>query len=219
MNLDIIYEDNHLLVVNKPPGLLTQPSGTEHPSLESYAKAFIKHKYQKPGNVFLSAVHRLDKPVSGIVLFGKTSKAVQRLNAAMREKRSKKTYLCIVEGKLVTKEGVLENYLSHESYHAKVAENDAIEGKLSRLQYKVLQESSLFSLVQIELETGRYHQIRVQLSTIGHPIIGDKKYGSIVDYLPEEITLHHWMLTIPHPVTDELKTFISEVPSHWPMKP
>lgn len=218
MYLDIIFEDNHLLVVNKPAGILTQPSGTEQASLENYAKEFIKHKYQKAGNVFLSAIHRLDKPVSGIVLFGKTSKAVQRLNAAMREKKSKKIYLCIVSGNLNEKQGILEHHLSHESYHAQIVEASNEEGKLSRLQYKVLKENSMFSLIQIELETGRYHQIRIQLSTIGHPILGDKKYRSQVNYRPEEIALHHWKLTIPHPVTSELKTFVSDVPDHWPLR-
>ena len=134
-----LYEDNHLLVLNKPAGLLTQPSGTEQNSLEQQAKAWLKAIYHKPGNVFLEAVHRLDKPVSGIVVFGKTSKALSRLNASIRAKQARKIYWAWVEGSVSSDSGELEHFLLHDEFQAKVVEVHHPQGKLARLTYKVLQ--------------------------------------------------------------------------------
>ncbi len=199
--ITIVFEDNHLLVLNKPAGLLTQPSGTDQDSLEMQAKAYIKEKYQKPGNVFLEAVHRLDKPVSGIVVFAKTSKALSRLNESLRNKQAKKIYHAWVEGIPKQKEGTLENYLVHDDFIASVATKNNPQAKLARLSYKVLETQGDETLLEIILETGRYHQIRVQLSTIGHPILGDTKYGSKKSH--PEIALSHVRLEIEHPVTHE----------------
>lgn len=208
MNLDIIYQDNHQLVVNKPAGLLTQPSGTENDSLEENAKLWIKQVYNKPGNVFLHAVHRLDKPVSGIVLFARTSKALSRLQESMRQKQSIKQYVALVEGKFAEKEGVLQHNLVHDEHKARLAHSGE-ESKIARLHYRLKEEVNDLSLLEITLETGRYHQIRVQLSAAGHPIVGDSKYGSRFPYMPGAIALHHHRLQIPHPITGEMQVFNS----------
>lgn len=206
--MEIIYEDNHLLVVNKPAGLLTQPSGTDQDSLENQAKQWLKVKYAKPGNVFLTAVHRLDKPASGIVVLAKTSKALSRLNESMREKETLKIYWARIENRLPSAEGILENYLKHGDFQAEVVMNTHPEGKLARLRYKLVKDD----LVEIELETGRYHQIRAQLSAIGCPILGDTRYGSKSSLPGGVIALHHKSLTIPHPITQEPLIFEANLP-------
>jgi 23S rRNA pseudouridine1911/1915/1917 synthase len=208
-----IFEDNHLLVLNKPAGLLTQPSGTEQESLEQQAKAWIKAVYHKPGNVFLEAVHRLDKPVSGVVVFGKTSKALSRLNASMRAKQTRKIYWTWVEGSISADQGDLEHFLVHDDFHAKVVGADHPEGKVARLSYKVLQRKKERTLLEIELATGRYHQIRLQLASLGHPIWGDHKYGSKHSYEREAIALHHRSLQMPHPISQAWLTFEAPIPS------
>jgi 23S rRNA pseudouridine1911/1915/1917 synthase len=207
-----IFEDNHLLVLNKPAGLLTQPSGTENDSLEQQAKAWIKEVYQKPGGVFLEVVHRLDKPVSGIVVFGKTSKALTRLNASIRAKQTRKIYWAWVEGSLQADEGHLENFLIHDDFHAKVVDAGHPEGKKACLSYRVLQRKKERTLLEIELQTGRYHQIRLQLATSGHPIWGDRKYGGRSNYEPDAIALHHLRLQIPHPISQVWLTFEAPPP-------
>lgn len=208
-----LFEDNHLLVLNKPAGLLTQPSGTEQDSLEQQAKAWLKAVYQKPGNVFLEAVHRLDKPVSGIVVFGKTSKALTRLNASMREKQVRKIYWAWVEGSLSGDEGELEHFLIHDDFHAQVVDANHPQGKMARLTYSVLQRKKERTLLEIELATGRYHQIRLQLAALGHPIWGDRKYGGQSKYEPDAIALHHQRLQIPHPISQILLTFEAPPPA------
>lgn len=221
MSPKIVYEDNHLLAVDKPAGWLTQPSGTDQDSLESFCKQWLKEKYQKPGNVFLVPVHRLDKPVSGIVLFAKTSKALSRLNASIREKNTKKVYFAWVEGCPTPLEASIEHYLIHGDFQAVVADPSSKEAKRARLHYRVLNSNfgllcaqvKNTSLMEIELETGRYHQIRAQLSAIGHPIIGDDKYGSSQPFERGCIALHHQRLEIPHPIHDELLCL--ESPPRW----
>ena len=207
-----LFEDNHLLVLNKPAGLLTQPSGTEQESLEGQAKAWIKQRDHKPGNVFLEAVHRLDKPVSGVVVFCKTSKALSRLNISMKAKKTRKFYWAWVEGTLQTDNGVLENYLQHDDFHARVVDEAHPDAKLARLRYHVLKRTKERTLVEIELETGRYHQIRVQFAHIGHPIWGDSKYGARHAYAPGCIALHHRRLEIPHPISQTLMVFEAPPP-------
>ncbi len=198
---EILYEDNHLLVVNKPAGLLTQPSGTKQDNLEDLCKLWIKETYHKPGNVFLEAVHRLDKPVSGIVIFGRTSKALTRLNASIREQKFNKTYSAIVEGIPEPSEGILEHFLVHDDYQSRVVKQGTPEAKLCRLRYRLLRSNQKHSLLEIILETGRYHQIRAQLAESGHPIVGDAKYKSREAYLPDSIALVHSALRFPHPIT------------------
>lgn len=210
--IDVLYEDNHLCIVNKPAGLLTQPSGTAQDSLETQVKVWIKEVRQKPGNVFLEAIHRLDKPVSGVVVFAKTSKALSRLNASMRQKETAKTYVALVEGSLNSPQGILEHYLVHDEFQAQVVSKNHPQAKFARLSYKVLKEFSQKSLLEIQLETGRYHQIRVQLAAIGHPIIGDAKYGSRISLEQGIIALHHRQLQIPHPITGDLIVIEAPLP-------
>lgn len=207
-----IYEDNHLLVLNKPAGLLTQPSGTDQPSLEQAAKKWLKDKYHKPGNVFLEAVHRLDKPVSGIIVFGKTSKALSRLNASIRSKQTRKYYYAWVEGIPPFDEGVLEDYLVHDDYIAQVVPSHHPQAKLARLSYRVMEKRSQDALLEIELETGRYHQIRVQLAAMGCPIWGDRKYGSHRSFQEGSIALHHGRLLLPHPISGEVLSLEAPLP-------
>ena len=204
MSLDVVYVDNHILVVNKPAGLLTQPSGTDQDNLEDQAKTWIKEQYQKPGNVFLHAIHRLDKPVSGLVLFARTSKALSRLQESMRNKKTHKFYQALVEKKPHPLEDDLENVLTHGDHRSHV---DEVEGKLSKLHYRYVNEYAPYFLLEIELDTGRYHQIRAQLAHAGMPIIGDVKYGSSKPYEQESIALHHWRMQFPHPVSNEMMTF------------
>ena len=209
--MKILYEDNHLLIVDKPAGLLTQPSGTSQESLEELAKNWIKEHYQKPGKVFLEAIHRLDKPVSGIILFCKTTKALSRLNAAMRAKKIHKTYYALVEGDLKQEAGVLEHYLVHDDYRASTASPKHPEAKLARLKLRVIERKGDATLLEIELETGRYHQIRAQLASIGHPIVGDRRYGSQREWGPDAIALHHGKMVFPHPITQEQLTIHSSL--------
>lgn len=214
--IELIFEDNHQLVLNKPAGLLTQPSGTDQESLEALAKDWLKRKYSKPGNVFLEAVHRIDRPVSGIVLFAKTSKGLSRLQAVLRDKKTEKTYLAIVEGTLTNKHAVLEHFIVHDDFHASISDQNNPAAKKAILEYKVLKEIAGGTLLEIKLHTGRYHQIRVQLSAIGHPIWGDEKYGSHHTLnLPGVIALHHVTFSLPHPITDLPQTFQAPLPNYF----
>lgn len=215
MELEILYEDNHLLVVNKPAGLLTQPSGTDHMNLEELCKSWIKEKYHKPGAVFLEAIHRLDKPVSGIVVFAKTSKSLSRLQAFVRSKTMQKIYYAIVEGFVKQKEKTLEHYLIHGDYKAHLSTQEKERSKKSRLHYQLVKSLQELSLLEISLETGRYHQIRAQLSAIGHPILGDTKYGSHVNLPSDVIALHHYKLQIPHPTKEIIMKFQAPLPTFW----
>jgi len=197
IHLEPIYCDNHLLILEKPAGIATQPQFHEA------ARAWVKAKFAKPGNVFLEPVHRLDKPASGIVLFARTSKALSRLNEAMRQRSMQKTYLAKVEGELKG-EGILEHKLLHGEFRALIDE----KGKQALLRYRVLNSTTAQTLVEVELETGRYHQIRCQFSAIGHPIVGDSKYGSRKG--APKIALHHSKLIFEHPTTKERLTFQSQ---------
>ncbi|MEM1282634.1 MAG: RluA family pseudouridine synthase [Chlamydiota bacterium] len=207
MKPDILYEDNHILVVDKAPGILTQPSGTEQPNLEIFCKDFLKKRDNKPGNVYLHAVHRLDKPVGGIVLFAKTSKALVRLNADIREHTTRKHYEALLFGRLEKDKGTLENYLIHDNHFGMVVSKDTKKAKLARLHYEVIEVKNNVTRVSIELETGRYHQIRVQFAHIDHPIVGDRKYGSTHQYNGNSIALIHKNLTIRHPTKKKQMNF------------
>jgi 23S rRNA pseudouridine1911/1915/1917 synthase len=201
--MNVIFVDNHLLVVNKPAGLPTQPHGPGLENLTDQAKAWVKRTYAKPGNVFLEPIHRLDKPVSGLVLFARTSKALSRLQEKMRERAFVKTYYALVDPTPRKQDGNLEHYLVHDEYRARVVTASHPEGKRARLSYKVIQDS----LLEIDLETGRYHQIRAQFAAEGCPIIGDVKYGSTSHWKQQGIALHHGKLSVPHPVSHELMLF------------
>lgn len=204
MSLDILFEDNHLLCVVKPTNLPTQSAPNCHESLEDHAKAYIKKAQNKTGNVFLHAVHRLDKPTSGIVVFAKSSKALSRMNALIRDGEYKKYYVAIVETDVTPASGTLEHYLIHGEYKAIVATAHDAGAKRCVLHYTTLSKQNNATVLRIELETGRYHQIRAQFHAIGHPILGDYSYGAKMPFKNPEakaIALHHASLCFCHPVT------------------
>ena len=205
---EIIYSDNHILVASKPAGWLTQPDQSHGPSLEGFAKEWVKSEYNKPGAVFLHAIHRLDKPVSGLVLFARTSKALTRLNEQSRAQEIERIYWAEVEGILPHKEARLKHYLIHGEHRALLARAEDKEAKVAVLNYVVERFNAHSTLVSIDLETGRYHQIRAQFSAIGHPIVGDKRYGA-KSGLESAIRLHGWQLLFEHPVTNEELSFTS----------
>lgn len=195
----ILYLDNHLLIVNKPKGMLTQPSPDKIESLETYAKEYIRQEFNKKAGIFLHTIHRLDKDVSGIVVFARSKKALSRLNASMREKAFTKIYVAKVEGNLKESKGTLKDYIAHLDYRAEIVKSNHPKAKLAILDYEVIDSTEDTSTLEIELKTGRYHQIRVQLANIGHPIIGDKKYGSNIK-CSKGIVLHHKKIAFDHPV-------------------
>ena len=205
--INIVYEDNHLLVVEKPVNIIVQKDNTNDKDLLSMLKEYLKEKYNKPGNVYLGLIHRLDRPVGGIMVFAKTSKAASRLSESIRNKSFSKTYLAVVNGKFEKQNGILENYLwKDEALNmSKVVSKDKKGAKLARLTYEVLAEKNDLSLVKINLETGRHHQIRVQFSNAGHSLYGDQKYGK--DSMGKQIALWAYRLEFKHPVKDEIMKF------------
>ncbi|HEX6963184.1 MAG TPA: RluA family pseudouridine synthase [Lacipirellula sp.] len=214
--LEVIYEDNHLLAVNKPAMLPTMGVAEDKPSLLTVAKEYIKHKYQKPGNVYLGIVSRLDAPVTGVVLLARTSKAAARLSEAFRSRRVRKLYLAAIEGVPEQRAAMLEHYLRKDERHRKmhVTNEGSADAQLARLSYRVIATGESMSLLEVELETGRKHQIRVQLAKTGHPIIGDRKYGSDLE-LPSGIALHAWRLKLQHPVKSEPLSLEAPIPAVW----
>ena len=198
------FLDNHLLVLDKPWGLLTQPSGTQEDSLENQGKLWLKEKFDKPGSVFLEAVHRIDRPVGGVVLFARTSKALSRLNQFQREGKFQKKYRALVQG-AIGESGELEDWLFHGANRARVVKPRSRDAKQCRLTWKLLERRGPFSLIEIDLLTGRYHQIRVQLSHAGFPIVGDVLYGGKpANQAPAGgIALCSWSIAFPHPVGGE----------------
>lgn len=211
MKSEIVFCDNHILIGIKPCGLLTQPAPSGGESLEEIAKEWVKKEYQKPGNVFLHAIHRLDRPVSGLVLFARTSKALSRLNEQQRDQEIQRVYVAEVEGILSAKEGRLDHYLIHGDHRAIVAGPNDNQAKHARLSFKLIRFKEHTTLVQIELETGRYHQIRAQFSASGHPIVGDYLYGAKTGE-EKAIHLHCKKLVFEHPVTKEVVEFDAPAP-------
>lgn len=208
-NLKVIYEDNHILVVEKPPNIPSQSDKTNDINMLTICKKYIKEKYNKPGNVYLGLVHRLDRPVGGIMIFAKTSKAASRLSNQVREKIFKKKYLAVVDGKPENKTGILEDYLYKDERNniSKVVNKDKKNAKYAKLEYELIvyDEVKNLSLLSINLYTGRHHQIRVQLSNFGHSIFGDQKYGTRGK--GKQIALWAYELEIEHPITKEKMTF------------
>ena len=208
-DLKILFEDNHIIVVEKQPNIPSQADKTEDIDMLSMVKQYIKETYHKPGNVYLGLVHRLDRPVGGVMVFAKTSKAASRLSNQVREKTFKKKYLAVVDGKVEQKEGTLENYLYKEerSNTSKVVNKEKKNAKLAKLDYQVLKYNEVknLSLLEINLHTGRHHQIRVQLANFGHSIFGDQKYGTRGQ--GKQIALWAYKLSIEHPITKKQMTF------------
>lgn len=210
--INIIYEDNHLLVVEKPINIPTQEDNTKDKDLLTILKEYIKEKYNKPGNVYLGLVHRLDRPVGGIMVFARTSKAASRLSEQVRNKTFKKTYNAVVIGN-INKEGKLKDYLLKDGKKniVKVDKN----GKEAILNFKKLDYKNNMSLVEINLETGRSHQIRVQMSHYGYPLFGDQKYNK-TSKVGEQIALFAKRIEFIHPTTNELLTFELDLPNRYP---
>lgn len=198
----ILFEDNHLLAINKLASEIVQGDKTGDPTLPDAIKAYLKERDHKPGNVFCGVIHRLDRPTSGLVLFAKTSKALERMNTQFREKEIEKTYLALVEGSLEGK-GTLVNHLKKNEKQNKSYVVDQSMGKEASLSYEVIQAFNHYSLVRITLETGRHHQIRCQFAHLGFPIKGDLKYGAKRSNKDGSIGLHASTLTFNHPTTKE----------------
>ncbi len=213
-NLQVLYEDNHIIIVNKRAGDIVQGDKTGDKPLSDIVKEYIKDKYNKPGNVYLGVVHRLDRPTTGIVLFAKTSKALPRLNKLFAEKKTNKTYWAIVKNKPLKTKDTLINWLKKNPKNNKsTAYEKEVEGsKKAILHYKILKELDTYFLFEINLETGRHHQIRAQLANIGSPIKGDLKYGFNKSNKDASISLHARQLQFIHPVSKEKINVIAPLP-------
>jgi 23S rRNA pseudouridine1911/1915/1917 synthase len=232
--IEILYEDNHCLAVNKPAGLLTQGDASGDPCALELARADIKVRHGKPGNVFLGLVHRLDRPVSGVLLFARTSKAASRLSAEFREGTARKVYWAWVEGRVPDDAGRWVDRLEKDASRnvsrvvsteaddmdEVTGEDEEGEGRLATLSYRVLERSRDRSLVELTPGTGRSHQLRVQLASRGLPIVGDRKYGARSSLVASDggwrIALHALRLSVRHPTKGEAIAFEATVPADWP---
>ena len=203
INIDVIFEDNHLIAVNKKSGEIVQGDKTGDEPLSERVKKYLKVKYNKPGNVFLGTIHRIDRPTSGIVIFAKTSKALSRMNEKFRQNKISKTYWAIVKNRLPKKNDLLEHYLLKNQKKNKSFLSTEEKGKFSILEYNFLNNLNNYFLYEIFPKTGRHHQIRVQLSTMGSPIKGDLKYGAKRSNPNGGINLHAKKIDFNHPVTKE----------------
>ena len=212
-DLSVIYEDNHILVVNKAAGLLVQGDQTGDESLIDIAKRYIKDKYQKPGNVFLGLVHRLDRPTTGVIVLARTSKALTRLNQQFKDRLTKKVYRAVVSGSPEPK-ARLEHFLRKNSSQNKSFHypKNTLNTKHAILRYRYIEQLRSYHVLEIELETGRHHQIRVQLAAVGLHIKGDLKYGAKRPNQNGSIHLHAQSLALAHPTTKEEMKFIAPYP-------
>lgn len=213
-SIEVLYEDNHVIVVNKKPSDIVQGDKTGDETLPDKIKTFLKEKYDKPGNVFCGIVHRLDRPTSGAVVFAKTSKALSRLNEQFRGKETNKIYWAVVENKPQKNTGHLENFLRKNEKQNKsyVVQNEGKEVKKALLDFRLLISSDKYHLLEVSLETGRHHQIRTQLSHIGCFIKGDLKYGAKRSNPDGSIHLHARILSFIHPTSKEEITIVAPVP-------
>lgn len=213
-NLQVLHEDNHIIIVNKRVGDIVQGDKTGDKPLNEVVKAYLKEKHNKPGNVYLGVVHRLDRPTSGIVLFSKTSKALPRLNKLFQQKDAKKTYWAVVKNRPPKDQDILVHYLKRNPKQNKsfAHKNEVPDSKKAILEYRILKELDNYFLLEVDLKTGRHHQIRSQLSAIGCPIKGDLKYGFDRSNKDAGIHLHARKLEFIHPVKKEPIIVIAEVP-------
>lgn len=213
---DILFEDNHIIAVNKKAGWIVQPDKTGDDSMEEGVKLFLKNKYNKPGNVFLGVAHRIDRPVSGIVLFAKTSKALTRLNNMFQSREIQKTYLVVSRGRPDPVSGKLVHYLLRDQQKNKAtAHKTEVPGSSkSELDYFTEAVSDSFALIRVLPRTGRHHQIRVQMASLGCPITGDVKYGDRRANEDRSICLHAFALQFKHPVSGEDVWIGAPLPKH-----
>lgn len=212
--MNVFYEDNHLIAINKESGTLVQVDASGDESLEQKAKQYIKEKYNKPGEVFLGVIHRIDRPVSGLVLMARTSKALERMNNAFKNREVQKTYLAIVRNKPTEMEGKLVHWLTRDQQKGitKAHSKEVKDSQRAELSYKLLSEQNGFYVLEIKPITGRTHQIRVQLASMNCPIVGDNKYGYPRGNKDKSICLHSYKLAFTHPVTKEKMELVAEVP-------
>lgn len=222
MDLNVLYEDNHLLIVEKERNLLVQEDISGDPDLLNIGKEYLVKKYNKPGKAFLALVHRLDRPVGGVILFAKTSKAASRISNEIRLNRFDRSYLAVVRGIPEKKEGKLTDFLLKDRSKniSAVVEPGKDGSKKAILRYKVLASnpSEDLSYLSIELETGRSHQIRLQLAHMGHPIYGDQKYGQDENKVGQQIALWAHQLAVKHPTKDEIIKAAVNPPNEYPWK-
>jgi 23S rRNA pseudouridine1911/1915/1917 synthase len=212
----VLYEDNHLLVVNKAAGIATMGVTEAEPSVVQQAKAYLKLKYSKPGNVYLGVVSRLDAMVSGVLVLARTSKAAARLSEQFRDRETSKIYWALVERAPQAKSAELSHWVRKDERQQKMVISGprAPGAQQAKLRYHLLERLGVGDLLEVELITGRKHQIRLQLATVGCPILGDRKYGSGRSF-PAGIGLHARQLSLTHPVTKEPLTFRAPLPASW----
>ena len=210
--LEVLYEDNHLIAVNKKSGDIVQEDKTGDTPLSEFVKTYIKNKYKKPGKVFLGTIHRLDRPTSGVVLFAKTSKALSRMNKQFKNQEVQKTYWAIVDSPPPNNVGTLDNFLKKNEKQNKSYITNQEKGKRSILNYKLLKKLDNFYHLEIKPKTGRHHQIRVQLSNIGCIIKGDVKYGAKRSNKDASINLLAQKISFIHPVKKELINIVATLP-------
>ena len=219
--IPILFEDNHCLALDKPAGLLSQGDVTGETSVVDLAREDIRQRYRKPGNVYVGLLHRLDRPVSGVVLLAKTSKAASRLSAQFRDGTIEKVYWAIVEGRIEPEEGAWIDRLRKDERRnvVEVVGRDGV-GREAGLEYRVLEKLGPNTLIELRPSTGRGHQLRVQLASRGHPIVGDRKYGAKSSLMARDgghrIALHARSLAFKHPTRNEVVSVLSPVPADWP---
>ena len=211
--LEVLYEDNHIIAINKKSGDIVQGDKTGDAPLSDFVKAYIKKKYNKPGEVFLGTIHRLDRPTSGVVLYARTSKALTRMNEQFREKQVQKTYWAVVDNAPANDSGTLENYLLKNQKQNKSYVTKGSDGKHAILDFKMLKKLDNFFHLEIKPKTGRHHQIRVQLAHIGCIIKGDLKYGAKRSNKDASIHLLAQKLEFLHPVKKEPITIVAPAPN------
>ena len=212
----VLYLDNHLIAVCKPAGILTQADDSGDESLMDKVKVWIKTEFNKPGNVFLGLIHRLDRNVSGVVLFARTTKGASRLSEQFRNKTIEKIYRAIVEGKPKSEQASLSHHLRKEkTLKSTVFQRPGKDTKHAELEYKMLKNYEGTSILEIKLHTGRFHQIRAQLAFIGHPVLGDNKYGALTPLPERQIALYAHRLIFKHPISKEKICIESPPPPFW----
>jgi 23S rRNA pseudouridine1911/1915/1917 synthase len=214
IELEVLHCDNHLLVVHKPAGVLSQGDETGDPDLLSIAREWVKTTFDKPGEAFLGLVHRLDRPVSGVMVFARTSKAASRLSDQFRRREADKRYLALVEG-AIQGSGRRQDFLLKDDRHVRIVSESTPGAKMAAMKWEALDSSSGRSLVRVILETGRSHQIRVQLAAMGSPIIGDLRYGARTELDGRNLALHAYELGFLHPTRRERMQFVRRPPASW----
>jgi 23S rRNA pseudouridine1911/1915/1917 synthase len=215
----VLYQDNHLLALYKPAGMLVQADRTGDLSLLEWAKEWIRQAYAKPGQAYLGLVHRLDRPVPGVVLFARTTKAAQRLSQQFRTHQVGKRYLAVINGRLDPAQGTSRLYVARTRKRTVITSPHDPAGKRAELHYRTIEHKSRLSLVEVTLRTGRHHQIRAQLAALGHPIVGDTRYGSPVHAPQGMIALLAKRLSCRHPTRRMEITVEAPIPKMWPWPP